>query len=278
MAPEEVVKTFYKWYIDLWSGPNRPEMNVEIYRQTGYLTEELVQQLEETMASFDRGGADPVICAQDVPLYVKVDQVSTQGDQATVVLGSSFEGHRLEIDLQQIEGVWKIAGITPESSATSTLSTRPEFADWRIYENSTYGIRMAYPPDWVYEEVTADPNAPPIGAEDVQMIVFFHPQEWDLNAPFNLELTEGSWEQYRASHLEPVRSEALEVNGYAATFELEQVTEEISIRRYLIENPTDKDWRVTFIDYISGFPDRSPGHEKDVELFLQMMQTFSFTR
>ena len=68
------------------------------------------------------------------------------------------------------------------------------------------------------------------------------------------------------------------MNGYAALFELEQVTEEIAILRYLIENPIDKEWRVTLIDYVSGFPDRAQGNEEYVDQFRQMMQTFEFVR
>lgn len=301
MPPDEVVKTFYTWYIDSWHVPNREHIAPDAYKQTGYLTEELIQEIDQAVEEMRKQGPgfDPILYAQDVPQHVRVEQTDVQGEQATVLLSSSFQGHLLEIGLQQIDGIWKISRIQrgsspgeassagsaspdgsamPQPSGASALLDAPEFANWRIYRNTIYGVQVAYPPDWIYEEVTADPNRPPIGAPDVQMIVFFHPQEWELNTPFNLELTEGSWEEYRASHIEPTESEALELNGYAAMFELEQITEEISILRYLIENPTDREWRVTFIDYVSGFPDRTQGNEVYVEQFQQMLQTFEFIR
>jgi len=308
MAPEEVAKTFYTWYIESLYSPNPEQMTPDAYKQTGYLTEELVQKIDEAKEKMRQQGGqgfDPILYAQDVPQHVRVEQVDVQGEQATVLLSSSFPGHLLEIDLQQIDGIWRISGIqrgsnSNEASATSPTNSaesasltdsatsqppstpavldRPEFANWRIYRNTTFGIQIAYPPDWIYEEVIADPNRPPIGAPDVKMIVFFHPQEWELDIPFNLELTEGSWEEYRASHIEPTQSEALELNGYAALFELEQLTDEITISRYLIENPIDKEWRATFIDYVSGFPDRAQGNEEYVDQFRQMMQTFEFVR
>lgn len=314
MAPGEVAKTFYTWYIESWHSPDRAQLAPNAYEQTGYLTDELVQKLDRTreeMESSGSGGVDLILCAQDIPQHVRVEQVDAQGEQATVLLSSSFEGHRLEIDLQQIGGIWKIAGIrcgvgsseasatesaqpteiassagsaspiesaTPTAASTSTPLERPEFANWRIYQNAAFGIQIAYPPDWVYEELITDPNKPPIGAANVQMVVLFQPQEWELSTPFILELTEGSWEEYRGSYIEPAKTEALELNDYPALFELEQVTDEITILRYLIENPTDSDWRVTFVDSIAGFPERVQGNEEYVELFQQMMQTFEFIR
>jgi hypothetical protein len=302
MAPEEVVKTFYTWYIEGWYSQNPEHMLPDAYKQTGYLTDELTQKIDQAREEMRQSGPgyDPILYAQDVPQHVRVEQVDVQGGQATVLISSSFPGHFLEITLQQANDTWVIAGIQRSASPSEGSATIPPsqaesasdaesastpapynestFANWQIYRNDTFGVQVAYPPDWMYEEVTADPSAPPIGAPDVKMIVYFYPQEWGLTTPFNLELTEGSWEEYRASHIEPNRSEMVELNGYPATFELEQVTDEITILRYLIENPTDKEWRATFIDYVSGFPERVQGNEAYVELFRQMMQTFEFIR
>jgi hypothetical protein len=64
------------------------------------------------LAGFDGGGYDPILCAQDVPTGVSVVAETVEGQEATVEVESSFEGHGLTVRLAQEGGYWAITGVT----------------------------------------------------------------------------------------------------------------------------------------------------------------------
>lgn len=61
------------------------------------------------------GYADPVLCAQDIPSSVTVDEATSIGAQATVLVHTYFgdtTGHQISVNLTQTENNWKITKIT----------------------------------------------------------------------------------------------------------------------------------------------------------------------
>ncbi len=64
-----------------------------------------------SIASFDRGGYDPFLCAQDIPDSVTVDEATISGDTASVAVHTSFAGHAFQVDLKLVDGQWKISDI-----------------------------------------------------------------------------------------------------------------------------------------------------------------------
>jgi hypothetical protein len=113
-APESVVKDFYQWYLG-YSG------NVVVdgaYRSSAYLTQEFVQKVDEIIASFDRGGYDPFLCAQDKPGDQTVDQAQVSGDTARVVVHNIWNpdteyeiSTEVTVELQKAGGEWQISDI-----------------------------------------------------------------------------------------------------------------------------------------------------------------------
>ncbi len=110
MTPEEVVESFYNWYMQY---PGNP-MVERAYRQSPFLTDQWIQQVDEALNSFQgQSGFDPFLCAQDIPERIFVQPANTtQQDIAVVVVKSSFAGHSLTVDLQRANGMdWKISAI-----------------------------------------------------------------------------------------------------------------------------------------------------------------------
>ncbi|MGD2179455.1 MAG: DUF3828 domain-containing protein [Anaerolineae bacterium] len=114
IAPGEVVKRFYDWHM-------RYPGNVMVdgaYRSSEYLTEEFVEKVDAIVASFDRGGYDPFLCAQDIPGDLIVGEPVVSGDEASVVVhevwnvGTEYEiVHEVMVELQMVGGAWTIADI-----------------------------------------------------------------------------------------------------------------------------------------------------------------------
>ena len=126
-SPEQVVESFYAWYLD----DTGNVLSGGAYRASEHLTGELVQQVDGIVASFDRGGYDPFLCAQDVPARFTVDELVASDEEATVVVheiwnpGTEFESVLdIAVTLRMVDGVWKIAHVA--CSVPEPVSPMPE--------------------------------------------------------------------------------------------------------------------------------------------------------
>ena len=112
LDPQEVVTKFYRWYIGY---PGNPLADAE-YRTSPYLAESFVQEVDETLASFDRGGGDPFLLAQDIPEQFTVDEATVSGEQASVAINLYWGGNPMpsprQVDLELIDGEWKITHVS----------------------------------------------------------------------------------------------------------------------------------------------------------------------
>jgi hypothetical protein len=135
-TPETVVKSFYNWY----AGYPGNQLVDGAYRPSEYLTTEFIRKVDEIIASFDKGGYDPFLCAQDIPESFTVDEGVISGKEANVVVHTSFEGHIFTIDLQQVDEQWKIADIS--------CSVSEPLPVWVTYANLTFGVTLQYLAGW----------------------------------------------------------------------------------------------------------------------------------
>jgi len=118
VAPEEVVTRFYDWYLgDAGAGEiMQSPLADRAYRTSELLSSEFVAEVDALLDSFERGGYDPFLLAQDVPASLEVGEAVVVGETALVPVETSFEGHRFSVTLKLIDGTWKIDGVsrTPE--------------------------------------------------------------------------------------------------------------------------------------------------------------------
>jgi hypothetical protein len=105
----ETVTAFYALYLDMAQQGN--PLADGRYAHMPFLSAEFVAEAEAALAGMGKGGFDPILHAQDVPLWVDVDSESVQEDQALVTAHTSFEGHRLEVELAQRNSAWEILAI-----------------------------------------------------------------------------------------------------------------------------------------------------------------------
>ena len=113
-APAQVVTDFYNWYLGYARGGEelRNPLADGAYRSSEYLADGFIAEVDEIVASFDQGGYDPFLMAQDVPQSVTVGEAIIDGDQAQVRVDTGFEGHALTVTLQRLDGQWQITAIT----------------------------------------------------------------------------------------------------------------------------------------------------------------------
>lgn len=113
-----VVEEFYRWYL---AYPGNPFAE-RAYGQSPLLSDAYVAQTDaeiEAMIAAGPGGADPILCAQDIPGDMRYGPAEVSGDEATVIVqevwnpGTEFEFVReLTVEVQKVEGEWLISDIT----------------------------------------------------------------------------------------------------------------------------------------------------------------------
>lgn len=117
-APEMVVSSFYGWYLWYIDGGEamRNPLVDGAYRDCGYLTEGFVTEIDQTLASFDNGGYDPLLMAQDVPERVTVVEATAEGAEAQVKVamfwGNNPAPSERTVNLTLVDGNWKIASVS----------------------------------------------------------------------------------------------------------------------------------------------------------------------
>jgi hypothetical protein len=117
-APAQVVTDFYDWYLGYIRGEDglRNPLVDGAYRDCGYLTGRFEDEIDQTLASFDKGGFDPILMAQDVPERVEIGEVEISGDQASVQVqmfwGNNPTPSERTVNLALVDGRWKIDSIS----------------------------------------------------------------------------------------------------------------------------------------------------------------------
>jgi hypothetical protein len=281
VTPEGPVAGFYSWYI--WYARNVGNPLADgVYRSSEYLTEEFVQKVDGIISSFDKGGYDPFLCAQDVPESFTVADAVMSGDQASLVVHTSFEGHAFTVEVSEMNGRWAISDvICAEAGAAPEEATGDaRVAGWQVFADAEYGFHVRYPGDWVYEDTPPVPEGMqvPESQKALKRVLFFAPQGWDgVAPPLHVHVTEGTAEEFGLLYVPATSSESLEIGGRAVVREIEGLGDEVQVIRYVFQSPVAESVRIVAFDYISGFPERAAGHEGVIEVVEQILATVEFT-
>jgi len=301
-GPTTVVRTFYGEYLGAMGdrlNPSNP-LTEGAYRSSPHLAPDLVAQIDQLLASFDKGGYDPFLCAQDIPDSIAVGEASISGSTASVPVSTSFEGHGFAVILSMAQDGWLITEIQCGTTAAkdevpvdveppTTDSETVIPADWQVYRDQEYGFEVWYPADWATVDIPlryAEPGSP--DAIMVRLVQIL-PAEWaakmnvggppDPNisvvAPISLEVSVGDMQEYRRIYYEMALIQEIEINGIPVILEQDEPSD-YQVSRYVFQHPADSDIRITLVDYISGFSQRAEGNEAIVDTMNRIITTFSF--
>lgn len=117
-APDMVVRLFYGWYLRYIDrdGEMRNPLVDRAYRDSRYLSEAFVEEIDETLASFDRSGFDPLLLAQDIPVRIEVGGMEVLGREARVTVEMFWGGNptpsQRVVELRLMNGQWMIEGVS----------------------------------------------------------------------------------------------------------------------------------------------------------------------
>lgn len=113
-SPETVIENFYNSYLNCIenhfqnSNGRSPRENCPF--KNSNLSDELVQRLDEARAH------DPILCAQDTPVSIKVDQAIIESNKANLTVHTFYEisnDNPIKVALTKgQDGYWQITNIT----------------------------------------------------------------------------------------------------------------------------------------------------------------------
>lgn len=94
LSAEETVLAFYSDWTEYEGNP----IADRIYRESAYADAGFVAKTDALIDSFDKGGFDPVLCAQDFPSELKIANAAIKGGQAVVAIEEVFSGNSRMIE------------------------------------------------------------------------------------------------------------------------------------------------------------------------------------
>ena len=102
---EATLRAFYDAYLGYQGNP----MVDKIYHDSPTISADFATQVDDLIASFDRGAYDPFICAQDRPSELDFTALSDETFQVETDLGHAFT-----VTMSDATGTWQIDNITCE--------------------------------------------------------------------------------------------------------------------------------------------------------------------
>lgn len=113
--PKETVESFYNWYLQYEGNP----LSSGAYKTSDYLTDNFKNNIDQLLSSFDKGGYDPIVLAQDLPSGITVGNVLLDNGSATVTVSLNFNGTQknLDIKLLKVGDIWQIDNVAQGLSA-----------------------------------------------------------------------------------------------------------------------------------------------------------------
>jgi hypothetical protein len=124
--PEQVVEEFYRWHL----GYPGNSLVDRAYRDSKYLVPSFVQQVDELLSTFDKGGFDPFLLAQDLPEEITVDDAVIEGGVARVLTHQKFAGNPnlrdIIVELARIADEWKITDVNMGDVSPEVVTFAPQ--------------------------------------------------------------------------------------------------------------------------------------------------------
>jgi hypothetical protein len=136
LDPADLTSAFYEWYL-AYTQTGNPLVD-KAYHDSPYLSPALVAEVDAILASFEGGGYDPFLCAQDIPGALEVagsweawrEEGGIERGEAAVNVsqiwnpGSDFESVRdLTVHLVTVDGRWLINEIVCPTPAEAYPQT-----------------------------------------------------------------------------------------------------------------------------------------------------------
>ncbi|HEX6386576.1 MAG TPA: hypothetical protein VF177_18040, partial [Anaerolineae bacterium] len=248
-----------------------------------------------TLASFDEGGFDPFLLAQDIPQSFSVDPGPAEN---TAVVHLQFGPDSVRHLLLTFADTYPPRIDTIEE-ATPPFGEAPlvpgvnvpevDTSDWQTFSDEEYGFAFRYPADWVIEEVDLTGPGMPDDWPVVRALHLMPPDVAEqlaarsgapdpnapvIVAPFLVEVTVGDETAFNRVYVAPLSSETAVFNGHTATVQ----RQDPGYTQYVFRHPADSNVWIVVTDWVSGFPGREAQAEAVAGVLQPLLNSFTFSQ
>ncbi|MGD8854946.1 MAG: DUF3828 domain-containing protein [Chloroflexota bacterium] len=285
-------RAFYTWYLGTIGGQNGADRRNPLvdgaYRQSPFLTEALISQVDETLASFDKGGFDPILMAQDVPQGFTVEPGQTENEALVTFMFFGEDG--------QPYGQWRLVVTTEDTfrhpiiainrAEEETGGASTGEVSETIFGSAEHGFSFAYPAQWVLQEMALQgPGMPDdwpvvagwqlMPAEIAEQMAAQSgppdPNAPPLVAPLQIELLRGDMAALDRA-FGPLDGQEQTLAGQPVTI----LWREPGYRHLLIAQPKQADAWLIITDWVTEFPGREAQGEQTAVVLDGLLQSLAF--
>ncbi len=291
--PAGVATTFYTWYLghigDRFSEDFRNPLVDQAYQDHPLLSEDLVQEVDVLLASFDRGGYDPFLLAQDIPQDFSVDPGVTP-DTAVVHLQFGPDSvRRLLVTMddsgRKIAAIAEDAGLPVEAPAGEGQGG----GEAPLVASDDYGFSFSYPAGWVLQ---AQPMGGPGMPEDwpVQALWLLMPPEVAdtlagqsgqpdpaapiIVAPFQIEVVVGDEQAMERVFYNFNDGEPAIFDGHQALV----LRSDPGYASYVFAHPQRADTWLVITDWVTEFPGREAQAAVAAPVLPELLASLAFAQ
>jgi hypothetical protein len=117
-GPEEAMQVFYTQWLTHEGNP----LADKVYQDNQYVSREFSNKVDMIIASFDKGGYDPILCAQDIPRGMEIVNTSVKDDSAVLTVKEKFSGgdRMIEVVMDRVDDQWKIQDVVCQEGESQT--------------------------------------------------------------------------------------------------------------------------------------------------------------
>jgi len=117
LSAEAAMESFFSDYLDYFEDPDtgafRNPLADRVFANRHYVSQDFIDKIDKTIASFDSGGAyDPIVCGQAVPDYITFDDPLVSPGMVTYMIKTNFEDQYFFVHLVKEADGWKINTIS----------------------------------------------------------------------------------------------------------------------------------------------------------------------
>jgi hypothetical protein len=287
-TPDGAAKAFYTWYMGYIGDPATDQFRNPLvdgaYRDSGFLTAEFIDKVDEIIAGFNGGGYDPFLLAQTLPQGFSVDP-GYQPDTAIVGLMFGEQVKMVQVAFVEEGGRWLINDIA--AAVLPTGSGPMDTSDWELFTDETYNFSFVYPPGWVVEALDmTGPGMPddwPVVAAYLLMppdiaealAARSGPPDPDapiIVAPIQLELIVGDRAAFDRVHVTAESSETYTINGQSVVLH----RYDPGVLQAVFRPPGGNQLWLVFNDMVSEFPGREELATPVAGVFFAILETVTF--
>jgi hypothetical protein len=291
--PAARVRAFYTWYLgyigDRSDGTFRNPLVDGAYQNSSFLSPDFIAEVDEALASFEQGGFDPFLLAQDIPQGFEVAPGPAENTALVTFYFYDQEGQpygqwQAQVTLEQGQGRWLISDIEPVDAAGQHPAAGP---DAEVIAAGDYGFSFAVPAGWVAQPVQMGGPGMPDDWPVVQMWQVMpvavaeqmaaqsgppDPQAPPIVPPFSVEVVAGDQAAFDRVYVTAAATETATYGDKSVTVQQEQP----GVTRYVMRHPNDPELWIVVIDWVTGFPGREGLAEAAAPVLPSLLASFEF--